>query len=169
MNIDLISTIIDWILRLAGFATIIIGFISFFTKYDEFEVNGYIDKLDLHNYEKVFEYTDEKVNGEYLLFLPQGNTNFKKVNFCEYIFTGKKFKKGKVIKSFNNINCTNGIIFNTYYPCGAPSRMFEWEADYGVKKEYILAENGKDGNVKYGNYIYQYNLISKLRRKIDWK
>jgi hypothetical protein len=138
----------------------------------EFNVNVYIDRIfkdDLENYKTALFYTDENIHGEYLVFMPQGNTNFKKVKYCEFIFTGKKSKMGKVIKIFNNINCTNGLIINTYYPCGVPARMIEWEADYGVKSKYILAENGMNGNVKYGNYFYKYNLLAKLRKLIGWK
>ena len=171
MNIDFVL-IIDWVLRITGLLTLIFGFVSLFINHYEFDVNVYVDrinKLDLGKYKNAFEYKDEDTNGEYLLFLPQGNTNFKKVKYCEFIFTGKKFKGRNVIKCFKNINCANGIILNTYYPCGASSKMIEWEADYGVKGTYILAENGKDGDVKHGNFFYKYNLIANVRKIIGWK
>ena len=166
------ALVIDWILRITGLLTLIFGFVSLFIRHYEFDVNVYVDRineLDSDKYKNVIKYKDENMNGEYLLFLPQGNTNFKIVKYCEIIFTGKKFKRGNVITCFKNINCTNGIIINTYYPCGAPSRMIEWEADYGVKSKYVIAENGKDGDVKHGNFFYKYGLIANIRKTISWK
>jgi hypothetical protein len=169
---DSFIDIIDWILRIVGFFTIIISFISLFINRSEFDVNVYINRInksDFANYENAIEYVDADMNGEYLVFMPQGNTNFKNVKYRECIFHRKRFKIKKVLKQFKNINCTNGLIINTYYPCGLPGRILEWEADYGVKGRYIIIENGKDGNVKYGNYLYKYNLLSRFRKLVDWK
>ena len=89
--------ILDWILRITGILTIIIGFISLFINQYEFDVNVYIDRVnehDLSSYNNAFEYIDD-INGEFLLFLPQGNTNFKNVKYREYVFSGKYFKVKK--------------------------------------------------------------------------
>jgi hypothetical protein len=169
---DCLTEIIDWILRISGVLAIIFGFISLFINQYEFDVNVYINRInksDLKNYENALEYIDINMNGEYLVFIPRENTNFKNVNYREYKYTGKKFLIKKVLKDFKNINCTNGLIINTYYPCGVPSRILEWEADYGTKGRYIIAENGKDGNVKHGDFFYKYNLIAKFRKIIGWK
>ena len=171
LNIDIIE-MIDWILRIIGILSIFACLISLFLNRYEFNVNVYINRIEKNEvieYKNAIEYIDTTLNGEYLIFIPQGNTNFKNVKYCEYIFTGKKFKKSKVIKMFNNINCTNGLVIKTYYPCGVPSRIIQWEADYGVKGYYIIAENGKDGDVKFGNYLYKYNIFSNLRKILNWK
>jgi hypothetical protein len=169
---DCFANIIDWILRLAGVFSLISAFIAIIIKRLDYDVSIYIDRIkesDIKSYKNALMYTDENINGEYLLFMPQESTNIKNVKYREYMFTEKKVKIMKVIKYFKNINCTNGLIINTYYPCGTPSRILEWEADYGVKGRYIIAENGKDGNVKQGNYLYKYSLLEKFRKIIGWK
>jgi hypothetical protein len=164
--------IIDWILRLVGLFTLTIGVISIFIQHYEFDINVFIDRIfeeNLKDHPNAIIYIDEQINGEYILFLPNGNTNFKKVKYCSLKFTGKRLKRDKVLQCFYNINCTNGLIINSYYSCGAPARMIEWAADYGGKGTYVLAENGKDGHVILGNHFYRYGFISNIRQKLGWK
>jgi hypothetical protein len=166
------ALIFDWVLRIAGILTLVAGFVSFFINSYEFDVNVYINRIsksDSKKYKNAIEYIDNNVNGEFLLFIPQGNTNFKNVRYYECMYVSNKFKKTKILQNFKNINFTNGLIINTYYPCGVPSRILEWEAEYGVKGNYILSENGKDGDVKHGNFFYKYNFLAKLRKIIGWK
>jgi hypothetical protein len=169
---DCLIEIIDWILRITGILAIVFGFVSLLINQYEFDVNVYINRInksDLKDYKNALKYIDINMDGEYLVFMPKENVNFKNVNYREYMCTGKKFEIKKVLKNFKNINCTNGLIIDTYYPCGAPSRVLEWEADYGIKGRYIITEDGKDGNVIHGNFFYKYNLISKFRKIIGWK
>ena len=171
INVNFIF-VIDWILRITGFLTIVASFILLFVNHHEFNMNIFIDRInksDINNYKNAIKYIDVDSNGEYLLFLPQGNRNFKNVRYCEYVFNGRRFKIKKILQKFKNINCENGLIINTYYPCGAPARVIEWEAEYGVKGVYIIAENGVNGDVRHGNYFYKFNLVSKLRKKVGWK
>ena len=167
-----IALIIDWILRLVGILALIMNLILLFTKHNKDEVNVYINKIkkiDFDKYENALIYDDgnENMNGEYLLFKPQGKTSFLYVKYCECEFTGKKLVIKKEIKCFNNINSSNGLIIYTYFPCGVPSRIIQWKTEYGVKGEYVIFENGKDGDVKYGNHIYFYiinNFISNIKK-----
>ena len=72
---DCVVYIIDWILRIIA----ILAIISLIINRYEFDVNVYINRInqsDLTSYENALEYIDADINGEYLVFMPQGNTNF---------------------------------------------------------------------------------------------
>jgi len=172
---DTIASITDWILRFVGILALVMNIILLFIKHNKHEVNVYInriDKSDFNKYVNAMKYTDDIANGEYLLFLPQGKTNFRYVKYCECEFTGNKLKTKKVLQCFNNINCNNGLIINTYFPCGTPGRILQWETKYGAKGEYVIAENGKDGNVSFGNHFYIFiinNFISNIKKIFDYE
>jgi hypothetical protein len=169
-----IASIFDWILRLVGIFALILNFIALFLKHNKRDVNVYIDRInktDLSKYKNAKIFIDENGNGEYLLFLPQGKTHFMNVKYCGCEFNGKKVKTTKELQCFYNIVRTNGLIINTYFPCGTPSRLLKWETIHVTKGKYVIYENGKDGNIKFGKKIYLFfirNFISNVKKIFDF-
>ena len=143
---------------------------SLFIHKKEFSTNIKINRVltvdDIPNYDKYIYFDDPDTKGEYVVFEPQ-NCIFKKVKYYSVKFTNRGLRQDKCIKTFNNISSANGVIINSYFPCGIPSRMIKWYGDGGIVGSYILAENGKNGNVDLIHYIYQFGIIQNIRKVLN--
>jgi len=167
-----IATILDWILRIIGIISLLWFLISLFIKTKEFStsvrISRIVDKREIERYSDYREFTDPELTGEYLVFEPQDSI-VKRVIIYKVKWSVKGLKKEMKLAEFKDVTPGKPLIYNTYYPEGAPSKMVEWQGDYGTKGVYILHENGKTGNVEMYNYIYHLGLIQKIRRKLDLK
>ena len=170
--ITIFSCILDWILRISGTIALLWCLFSLFIKTNEFSTNikitRFIDRNVLDKYSHYTEFSDPDLTGEYLVFEPQ-DTIIRKVRIYKIKWTVKKIIKVKKIAEFKNITPGNQLIYNSYFPEGAPSKRIEWIGEYGTKGIYTLAENGKTGNVDKINYIYQFGLIQNIRKRLELK
>jgi hypothetical protein len=170
-KMDIIAIIIDWILRITGIFSILVGILILLIPKKEFETNIEIRRVkndQEDNFPKILYFDDPEIHNEHLLIKPI-NYNLKVVRIYSISFQKNKFKKLKLLKTFKNVNPDKIIHYNTSFPCGAPSRMIEWIGDYGVRGKYILAENGLNGDVDLLRYCYRYGFITNLRKQLALK
>lgn len=162
--------IIDWILRLTGLASFIYFVFSLFLHKKEYSTNIKITRVlnidELPPTDSYIRFDDPNIYGEYVLFEPQ-DCIFRKVKYCSTKVSWNRVVQDKCIAQFRNITPSNGLIINTYFSCGIPSRMIKWYGDGGIKGTYLLSENGKDGNVDMRHYIYQFGMIQNLRKILN--
>jgi hypothetical protein len=167
-----IMYIIDWILRITGLLSLILGTLAFALSRKEYISNikveflGYDqaepDEDDLRYYEV---YKDNIYNNEYTLFRPIGcEVKYLKIYELEWNSKKKVLEKKQCLKTYKDIGHYKGIVLNIYYVEGIPTRKIEWKTDYGMKGEHFFSYNGFNGKVDITFYKYKFGLINNLRR-----
>lgn len=165
---ETILEIIDWILRITGFCSLIIVFINLFIKDYEYlenvEIISHPTEEELNKCKVYQEYPNIENAIERTLFYPI-SCKVKVLKLYEVRISNRgKIKKEKFVRKFKNIEPYRGILFNVTRGCAVTVYMLEWKIDYGYKASVTLDANGFNGNENEKTIKYTYGIISKIRK-----